>query len=98
MLIFSAVLGLLWLSTAPLTSAIVAQIFGPRYMATLFSIVLLSHQVGGFCSVWLGGLFYDQTGNYDTAWWMAIALGVAAALIHWPIDDKAIERPAVQAS
>jgi MFS family permease len=95
-LIFSAVLGMLWLSTAPLTSAIVAQIFGPRYMATLFSIVLLSHQVGSFCSVWLGGLFYDQTGNYDTAWWIAIALGVAAALLHWPIDDRPVERAAPQ--
>jgi MFS family permease len=95
-LIFSAVLGLLWLSTVPLTSGIVAQVFGPRYMATLFSIVLLGHQLGSFCGVWLGGLFYDQTGTYDAAWWLAIALGVAAALIHWPINDRPIERAVAQ--
>lgn len=95
-LIFSAVLGLLWLSTVPLTSGIVAQVFGARYMATLFSIVLLGHQLGSFCGVWLGGLFYDRTGSYDAAWWLAIALGVAAALIHWPINDKPIKRMVAQ--
>ena len=95
-LVFSAVLGLLWLSTVPLTSGIVAQIFGPRYMATLFAIVLFSHQLGSFCGVWLGGVFYDRTGGYDAAWWLAIALGVLAALIHWPINDKPVERLAAQ--
>ena len=95
-LVFAAVMGLLWLSTVPLTSGIVAQIFGPRYMATLFSIVFLSHQLGSFCGVWLGGVFYDRTGSYDAAWWLAIALGVAAALIHWPIDDRPVERAAPQ--
>ena len=95
-LIFAAIMGLLWLSTVPLTSGIVAQIFGPRYMATLFSIVFLSHQLGSFCGVWLGGMFYDRTGSYDAAWWLAIALGIAAALIHWPIDDKPVERVAPQ--
>ncbi len=93
-LVFSAVLGLLWLSTVPLTSGIVAQIFGPRYMGTLFSIVFLGHQLGSFCGVWLGGVFYDRTGSYDAAWWLAIALGIAAALIHWPIDDKPVARTA----
>ncbi len=95
-LIFCAILGLLWLSTVPLTSGIVAQIFGPRYMATLFAIVVFSHQLGSFCGVWLGGLFYDRTGSYDTAWWLAIVLGIVAALIHWPINDKPIERVAMQ--
>ncbi|NQU69638.1 MAG: MFS transporter [Rhodospirillales bacterium] len=95
-LIFSAVLGVLWLSTVPLTSGIVAQVFGARYMATLFSIVLLGHQLGSFCGVWLGGLFYDRTGSYDATWWLAIVLGVAAALIHWPINDKPIEREVAQ--
>ena len=95
-LAFSAVLGLLWLSTVPLTSGIVAQIFGPRYMATLFAIVLFSHQLGSFCGVWLGGFFYDRTGNYDAAWWLATALGVLAALIHWPINDKPVGRLAAQ--
>ena len=91
-LIFAAIMGLLWLSTVPLTSGIVAQVFGPRYMGTLFSIVFLSHQLGSFSGVWLGGMFYDRTGSYDAAWWLAIALGIAAALIHWPINDKPIER------
>ncbi len=95
-LAFSAVLGLLWLSTVPLTSGIVAQIFGPRYMATLFAIVLFSHQLGSFCGVWLGGFFYDRTGSYDAAWWLATALGVLAALIHWPINDKPVGRLAAQ--
>ena len=97
-LIFGAVLGLLWLSTVPLTSGIVAQVFGARYMATLFSIVLLGHQLGSFCGAWLGGLFFDLTGSYDAAWWLAIALGVVAALIHWPINDKPINRVVAQVS
>ena len=95
-LIFSALLGLLWLSSVPLTSGIVAQVFGPRYMATLFSFVLLSHQLGSFCGIYFGGLFYDRTGSYDAGWWLAIALGVVAALIHWPINDKPLERLAGQ--
>ena len=94
--IFSAILGLLWLSTVPLTSGIVAQVFGPRYMGTLFAIVFLGHQLGSFCGVYLGGLFFDMTGSYEAAWWLGIALGLAAALIHWPIDDKPIARVAAQ--
>jgi predicted MFS family arabinose efflux permease len=85
---FSAILGLLWLSTVPLTSGIVAQVFGPRYMSTLFSIVFLSHQLGSFSGVFLGGYFYDLYGTYDAAWWLAIALAGLAALIHWAIDDQ----------
>ncbi|RZO36539.1 MAG: MFS transporter [Rhodospirillaceae bacterium] len=90
---FSALLGLLWLSTVPLTSGIVAQVFGPRYMSTLFAIVFLSHQLGAFSGVFLGGLFYDMFGTYEAAWWLAIALSAAAALIHWCIDDRPSENP-----
>ena len=90
---FSALLGLLWLSTVPLTSGIVAQVFGPRYMSTLFAIVFLSHQLGAFSGVFLGGLFYDMFGTYEAAWWLAIALSAVAALIHWCIDDRPVEKP-----
>ena len=90
---FSAILGLLWLSTIPLTSGIVAQVFGPRYMSTLFAIVFLSHQLGAFTGVYLGGFFYDIFGTYDAAWWLAIGLSAAAALIHWCIDDRPAENP-----
>ena len=91
-LIFGATMGLLWLSTVPLTSALVAQIFGPRYMATLFGIVFFSRQVGSFLGAWLGGYMYDLTGSYDAVWWIAAALGVASAAIHWPIDEAPVAR------
>ncbi len=91
-LIFSAIMGLLWLSTVPLTSGLVAQIFGPRYMATLFGFVFLSHQVGSFLGIWLGGFLYDRYGSYDLIWWLSIALGLVAALLHWPIDERAVAR------
>ncbi len=91
-LIFSAIMGLLWLSTVPLTSGLVAQIFGLRYMATLFGIVFFSHQVGSFLGVWLGGYLYDVQGNYQVIWWLSIALGLIAALLHWPIDERAVAR------
>ncbi len=85
---FSASLGLLWLSTVPLTSGLVAQMFGIRYMGTLFGIVFFSHQIGSFLGVWLGGYFYDTTGSYMPVWWAGVALGVAAAIVHWPIKDQ----------
>ena len=91
-LVFSALMGLLWLSTVPLTSGLVAQIFGPRYMATLFGIVFFGHQVGSFLGVWLGGWLYDAYGSYDLVWWLSIALGLVAALLHWPIDERAVLR------
>jgi predicted MFS family arabinose efflux permease len=91
-LIFSAIIGLLWLSTVPLTSGLVAQIFGPRYMATLFGFVFFSHQVGSFLGVWLGGYLYDAYGSYDVIWWLSIALGLIAALLHWPIDEQGVAR------
>nr|WP_298373630.1 MFS transporter [uncultured Halomonas sp.] len=89
---FSAAMGLLWLSTIPLTTGIVAQIFGPRYMATLFGIVFLSHQLGSFLGVWLGGRLYDTLGTYDSVWWAAIILSLAATLIHLPIDERPLPR------
>ena len=95
-LVFSALMGLLWLSTVPLTSGLVAQIFGPRYMATLFGIVFLSHQVGSFLGIWLGGYLYDVYGSYDLIWWLSIALGLIAALLHWPIDERAVPRLRLQ--
>ena len=88
--LFAVSIGLLWLSTIPPTSGLVAIMFGTRYMATLFGIVFFSHQVGSFLGIWLGGLFYEAYGSYDAVWWMAVALGVFAALIHVPI----VERPA----
>jgi len=90
--VFSFVLGLLWLSTVPLTSGLVAQIFGPRYMATLFGIVFFSHQVGSFLGAWLGGYFYDLTGSYDVVWWASVLLGVFSGLVHWPIDERPVAR------
>ncbi len=90
--IFSFALGLLWLSTVPLTSGLVAQIFGPRYMATLFGIVFFSHQIGSFLGAWLGGYFYDLTGSYDVVWWLSVALGVFSGLVHWPIDERPVAR------
>ncbi len=85
---FSAVIGLLWLSTVPLTSGLVAQIFGPRYMTMLYGIVFFSHQVGSFIGVWLGGYLFDNTGSYIVVWWLSVALGIMAALLHLPIDEK----------
>ena len=89
--IFSACIGLLWLATVPLTSGIVFGMFGPRYMATLYGIVFLSHQVGSFASAWLGGFIWDQTGSYHIAWWIIIIGGALASLLHWPIDDRPVE-------
>ena len=86
-LVFSFSIGLVWLSTVPLTTALVAQLFGIRYLATLFGIVFLGHQLGSFLGAWLGGYVYDATGNYDIVWWIAVALGIVAAALHWPIRE-----------
>ncbi|WP_430513136.1 MFS transporter [Pannonibacter phragmitetus] len=91
-LIFSAAMGFLWLSTVPPTSGLVAVMFGPRYMATLFGFVFLSHQIGSFLGVWLGGKLYDELGSYDAVWWMGIALGLLAAIVHWPIREQPVAR------
>tara|TARA_R110002072_G_scaffold122455_11_gene257034 strand:- start:5336 stop:6553 length:1218 start_codon:yes stop_codon:yes gene_type:complete len=90
--LFSASFGLLWLSTVPLTSGLVGQIFGPRYMATLFGIVMMGHQVGAFFGAWFGGISIDLTGSYDAVWWISIGLGLLAAALHWPIADKPMAR------
>jgi MFS family permease len=94
---FSCVMGLLWLSTVPLTSGLVAAMFGPRYMATLFGVVFFSHQVGSFLGVWLGGVIFEATGSYDMLWWIGIALGIFAALVHLPIRDAPAPRAAAPA-
>ena len=91
-LLYASVTGLLWLGTVPLTSGLVAQLFGPRYLGTLFGIVFFSHQLGAFLGVWLGGYLFDATGSYQLVWWLIVALGVAAALLHWPIDERSVPR------
>jgi predicted MFS family arabinose efflux permease len=95
--VFSAVMGLLWLSTVPPTNAVVAQIFGVRYLSTLGGFVFLSHQVGSFLGAWLGGKLYEASGNYDIVWGLSIALGVFAALFNLPVREGAILRPATSA-
>lgn len=88
--IFSAVMGFLWLGTAPLTNGLVSQIFGVRYIATLFGFVFLSHQIGSFFGVWLGGYLFEATRSYDLIWIIGMALGSLAAALHLPIDDRRI--------
>jgi MFS family permease len=94
-LVFSAVMGFLWLSTVPPTQTLVAIMFGTRYMATLFGLVFFSHQVGSFFGVWLGGKLYDMTGSYDGVWWLSVLLGLFAAVVHLPIVERPVPRPAV---
>jgi len=89
--LFAATMGLLWLSTVPLTNALVAQVFGVRYLGMLSGLVFFSHQVGSFLGVWLGGRLFDTTGSYDTIWGICILLGVVAALCHLPIDERSLE-------
>jgi predicted MFS family arabinose efflux permease len=96
--IFSAVMGLLWLSTVPPTNATVAQIFGVAHLSMLGGLVFFSHQIGSFMGAWLGGLLYDKTGSYDIVWYLAIALGVVAALVNLPVKERAIQRPSLGAS
>jgi MFS family permease len=91
-LAFAAAIGLLWLSTVPLTSGLIAVMFGTRHLGLLFGIVFLSHQVGAFGGAWMGGMVYDATGAYDLMWWASIALGFAAALVHLPISERPVPR------
>ncbi|MEM9736120.1 MAG: MFS transporter [Pseudomonadota bacterium] len=88
-IIFSFAIGLLWLTTVPLTSGLVATMFGPKHMGTLYGFVFLSHQVGSFVGIYLGGRVYDLTGNYDLIWHVAIGLGIFSALVHLPVRDQA---------
>jgi MFS family permease len=90
--VFAAAMGLLWLSTVPLTNGLVAQIFGVKYLAMLSGFVFFSHQLGSFLGVWLGGLVFDLTGAYDIVWMISIALGVLAALVNLPVDERPLAR------
>jgi predicted MFS family arabinose efflux permease len=89
---FAIAMGFLWLSTVPLTTGIVAQVFGLKYMATLFGVVFFSHQLGSFAGVYLGGYLYDTTGTYDAVWWAGVGFGLLAAIIHVPINEKPLAR------
>lgn len=96
-LIFSAFMGILYLSTVPPTIALVARNFGTRWLATIFGLVFLGHQIGGFTGAWLGGVVLDRTGNYDAMWWAGVAASAFAALIHLPVKDpapQAVAKPA----
>jgi MFS family permease len=97
-LLFASYTGLLWLGTVPLTSGLVAQIFGVQYMAMLYGFAFLSHQAGSFLGIWMGGAVRDYTGNYDAVWWCAVGLGFVAAAIHWPIDERPVARMSAQTS
>ena len=90
--LFSIVMGLLWLSTVPPTNSLVAVFFGTRYLGMLGGIVFFSHQIGSFLGVWLGGVLYDAIGSYDSVWWLGVALGIFAAIVHWPIAEKPVPR------
>lgn len=90
--VFAALIGLLWLATVPLTNGLVAQIFGTRYLSMLGGFVFLSHQIGSFLGVWLGGYLFDRTGSYDVVWVGAIVLGVAASIANLPIDEREVRR------
>ena len=96
--IFAIILGFLWLSTVGPTNALVAVMFGTRYLGMLGGIVFFSHQVGSFLGVWMGGFLYDIYGSYDGVWWLGVALGLFAAAVHWPIREQAVQRPIPQAS
>ena len=91
-LLFAAAMGLLWLSTVPPTSGLVAVMFGTRHVGMLFGFVFLSHQVGAFIGAWLGGVVYEATGAYELMWWLSIMLGLAAAIVHLPIHEQRAPR------
>ena len=91
-IIFSIVMGILWLSTVAPTNALVAVMFGTRYLGMLGGIVFLTHQIGSFLGVYYGGYLRDTTGSYDIVWWLGVALGIFAAIVHWPIQEKPVER------
>jgi len=91
--VFSIVIGILWLSTVAPTNALVAVMFGTRYLGLLGGIVFFSHQVGSFLGVYLGGVLYERTGSYDVVWWLGVVLGIFAAIVHWPIREEPVQRP-----
>lgn len=90
-ILFSVAMGALWLATVPLTSGLVAHIYGVRYMGTLYGIVFFSHQLGSFMGVWLGGRMYDAYGSYEAVWWIGVAVGAFSAIVHLPIREKRLE-------
>jgi MFS family permease len=92
--LFASVIGFLWLGTVPLTGGLIAHVFGVRYLSTLTGIAFLFHQVGSFAGVWIGGYVFDATGSYMVMWLLTIGMGIVAALLNLPIDDRQIERPA----
>jgi predicted MFS family arabinose efflux permease len=89
-ILFSVLMGSLWLATVPLTSGLVAQIYGLRYMGTLYGFVFFSHQLGSFLGVWLGGRMYDIYGNYTMVWWIGVAVGAFSAIVHLPIKERSL--------
>ena len=95
-LLFACILGILWLSTVPLTSGIITVVFGPYYMSMLYGIAFFSHQIGSFLGSWLGGRLFDIYGSYELMWWISVALGFISALMHMPIKEKAVQRLASQ--
>ncbi len=97
-ILFSCVMGFLWLATVPPTTGLVAVMFGTRYMATLYGVVFLGHQVGSFCGVYLGGWIYTTTGSYDGLWWIGVALSLVAVALHWPIREEPASAPQLQTS
>ena len=90
--LFSSAIGFLWLGTAPVTSALIAQIFGARYLSTLTGCAFLFHQIGSFLGVWLGGIIFDARGSYTLMWWITIAAGLVAAIMVLPVDERQIQR------
>ena len=94
--LFGATIGFLWLGTVPVTCGLIAHIFGVKYLSTLTGIAFLFHQVGSFLGIWIGGYLFDTTGSYKLMWLLTIAMGVAAALINLPIDERQIVRPAMK--
>lgn len=94
-LVFSVIMGALWLATVPLTSGLIAHIYGLRYMGTLYGIVFFSHQLGSFLGVWLGGSLYDLHGDYTLVWWVGVGVGLFSAIVHLPVQERALNaRPA----
>ncbi|CAB3785427.1 MFS transporter [Paraburkholderia fynbosensis] len=94
--IFAAVMGLTWLGTVPLTSGLVAKVFGTRHLGSLFGVCFLSHQIGSFLGAWLGGLVFDLTGSYSLLWEATVVAGLVAAMLHFPIDDTTVNKPALR--
>ena len=91
-LVFAVLMGFLWLSTVPLTTALVGHMFGVRNIGVLYGVVFLSHQIGGFLGAWSAGAVFDAYGSYDPVWWIAVALGLFSALMHWPIRERPVAR------